>query len=126
MDDYYRPNYNDPVTGYACKACPTGMNCLSGDILPAAGFWRENYRASGSGASGRSVALVVRAFDNGDTLPNDAVYQCNLESACVGGGSEACAEGYTGPLCDVCVDQYKKFGEICQVGGAGLRAGALG
>lgn len=65
-----------------CNKCPENAECkINGsfiNVLP--GYWRENYFST-------------------------LILECFTREACLG---NQCAEGYKGPLCDVCSNNYFK------------------
>ena len=74
----------------ACQECPKNIICNGGyNLSLEQGFWRAN------------------------NLSTD-IYPCLISGVCLGGFESNCREGYSGPLCDVCVVdskiQYYKFG----------------
>lgn len=51
-------------------------------------------------------------------------YACRINDVCEAGeeaGDAACVEGHSGPLCDVCWDDWFKFAGTCRRDGDGWR-----
>lgn len=74
----------------SCSECPGNSVCMGGfNISLNPGYWRSN-------------------------TSSIEIYECILSDVCYGGYESSCRNGYTGPLCDVCIIdnkiQYYKFG----------------
>ena len=70
----------------SCHECLTNSVCLGGyNISIDPGYWRSS-----------------------NTSIN--IYPCLNTQFCLGGFDSTCFDGYTGPLCDVCVKNFYKFG----------------
>ena len=78
--------------GVACTACPLGGKCDGGSSLDArAGWWRSG-------------------------VFSEMLFACPMHSACMPGNktaSDACAEGYEGPVCGICSNGYRSYGGAC-------------
>tara|TARA_B100000482_G_scaffold78601_1_gene55853 strand:- start:1741 stop:4887 length:3147 start_codon:yes stop_codon:yes gene_type:complete len=78
--------------GVACTACPLGGKCDGGSSLDArAGWWRSG-------------------------VFSKMLFACPMHSACMPGNktaSDACAEGYEGPVCGICSNGYRSYGGAC-------------
>lgn len=78
--------------GVSCKPCPLGGECLGGDRLESrAGWWRSSDSA-------------------------EIFFACSLAEACGSGNATAdaaCAPGYHGPTCGVCMPGYRRWGSAC-------------
>lgn len=65
----------------SCKACCSGCTCTGGGVVPGKGFWRQNYQQFALQGRGVGERSFGPRYDNGDTLPNDAVYEvCGSEA----------------------------------------------
>ncbi|GMH43897.1 hypothetical protein BSKO_11831 [Bryopsis sp. KO-2023] len=76
--------------GAACQQCPYGATCEGGTEppIPKPGFWSDqNFRGD------------IQSCDNAD--------------ACPGGGSDTCAEGYEGRMCQDCSWGFFHMFESC-------------
>lgn len=69
-----------------CHKCPENAECNNNgsfiNVLP--GFWRENYFSA-------------------------TILECNIEGSCLG---NHCNDGYEGPLCDTCINNYFKQPQV--------------
>jgi len=77
-----------------CSLCPANLECANNRVGVARGYWRY----AGTDNYGLQCAP-----------PSD--------SRCVGGfgaGNQLCAEGYAGPLCNVCARDYANFNGLCK------------
>jgi hypothetical protein len=77
----------------SCVECPEGTDCTRPGVaaltLPLeAGHWRSSESSM-------------------------EVLQCGEAEACTGNGTDACAEGHRGPLCELCDDGWAKAGGVC-------------
>ena len=76
-----------------CDVCPEEADeCYSNEIILKEGYWRYSY----------------------DT---DYIYECDKgANSCAGGygvGDYSCNEGYSGPMCDNCMEGYFEDGDEC-------------
>lgn len=79
--------YYSASNGTDCDACPIGGVCNGANtLLPASGYWRVNASAT-------------------------RFYPCPYADGC--NGSDACAAGYTGPVCAVCAAQHALVARAC-------------
>ena len=78
---------NSDMTITSCRPCPLGSSsCYGSTIKLSPGYWRIS-----------SMAWTI--------------FECPLSSACLGGaevGDASCAEGYKGPLCELCASGYRR------------------
>jgi hypothetical protein len=94
----------------ACEVCPDGTECEESGVTLATlpleeGHWRTD-----------NMSTVVLECRHGDA--------CNVETV---NGTAACAEGHSGPLCEVCVEGFAVVQGLCvqcEEGGGGLWAWA--
>eukprot|EP00004_Rigifila_ramosa_P022828 TRINITY_DN6320_c0_g1_i1.p1 TRINITY_DN6320_c0_g1~~TRINITY_DN6320_c0_g1_i1.p1 ORF type:complete len:1876 (+),score=264.68 TRINITY_DN6320_c0_g1_i1:886-6513(+) len=64
----------------------------------------------------RRAEFVPQANLKADTTlqPWFKIFKCPVPAGCLGGFvEEACAEGYTGPVCGLCADGFGRLGEEC-------------
>jgi hypothetical protein len=76
-----------------CIACPDGTECsrpgISVDTLPVEpGHWRS-------------------------TNASVEVLQCDEDEACINNGTDVCAVGHRGPLCELCLPDYAASQGVC-------------
>ncbi|KAK3233499.1 hypothetical protein CYMTET_56210 [Cymbomonas tetramitiformis] len=78
--------YQDQEGQAACKECPEGADCSTGDsVVGLKGYWRDSYQ-------------------------RDQFYACSLEAMCEGEADpyvdSGCRVGHAGPLCSTCAARY--------------------
>lgn len=80
-----------PAAGAGCAVCPAGGSCAGGASVPVAQpGWAPNPATVGGVSSQEAMFL-----------------RCEPTVACAGGG--ACAVGYGGSLCEVCVNGFERI-----------------
>jgi predicted outer membrane repeat protein len=93
-EGYYSFDSTDPT----CLPCPDHADCPGGNVMDVQpGYWRQCQTCH-------------------------EIKQCKTSKACLGGTNTSiqCADGYQGPLCDVCSDGFFRSGrEECVSCGAG-------
>ncbi|XP_068716660.1 uncharacterized protein [Montipora capricornis] len=119
MDSFYRKGRFTE-----CKACPKGVKGIlcNGTILVRQGFWWRFRDDNESWQYQRFVdALMVpdEKFNHADvnfTGIFPKAYPCPRASSCLGllnSVRKPCETGYTGPLCEVCIEGYYKSMSRC-------------
>eukprot|EP00004_Rigifila_ramosa_P001931 TRINITY_DN1193_c0_g1_i1.p1 TRINITY_DN1193_c0_g1~~TRINITY_DN1193_c0_g1_i1.p1 ORF type:complete len:2886 (+),score=664.15 TRINITY_DN1193_c0_g1_i1:256-8658(+) len=108
----------------ACQDCALNHTTIAlGNIDQTSCVCKDGfYSRSGDSFAGLCLACEVGAYCQGGNIYTQDNYflcdpqkyeycSCRIDGACQNGG---CAEGYTGPLCNVCEDGYGGFGGTCQ------------
>ncbi|CAM9146371.1 unnamed protein product [Hapterophycus canaliculatus] len=117
----------------ACARCATGCDDVPPSVVvteskvPVCAELMEGVKASSTGTTVATLELQAGYYRT--SVESQAVLECYLEDACVGGiGVESyCADGYQGPYCAVCAKGYAPgTAYICrECSGSGM-ASAIG
>ena len=102
-----------------CKKCVNGLQCKDDYATLKSGYWwkwRNETHKSRYKEFIRNLLEPVPSLGREDIQyphPIPIQYKCRMEGACKGGLDSQCADGYEGPLCDVCSSNYYKQQQTC-------------
>ncbi|KAL9978289.1 hypothetical protein ACROYT_G015788 [Oculina patagonica] len=105
----------------SCQPCQqNGLQCVNDYATLKPGFWWKWYNETVKNlyhnftqnlrSSNPSFDSQVVEFSFNIPKP----YECPRNESCLGGLDSSCADGYEGPLCEVCSEEYYKRFQTCK------------
>ena len=106
-----------------CKQCKEeGLQCVDDHVELQKGYWwkwenlthKQFYESfarnllESRNSSSTNATLIEFPY----TVPTP--HKCPQQEACYGGFNSSCADGYQGPLCEICSDRYYKQFQTCK------------
>ena len=105
----------------SCQPCQqAGLRCLNDYATLKPGFWWTWYNDTSKGLyrnftqnlNSSSPSFDSHVVEYPFNIPKP--YECPRKKSCRGGLDSSCADGYEGPLCEVCSNGYYKRFQTCK------------
>ena len=103
-----------------CRKCGHGLECINDYATLKSGFWwkwmNESHKRRYKDFI-NNLLVPLPALGEDDVqypYPLPTPYKCPMEKSCKGGLDSECADGYEGPLCDVCNSNHYKQFQTCK------------
>ena len=100
-----------------CRKCEHGLKCKDDYAILKTGYWwkwrNESHKRLYINLI-NNLLTPLPALGKHYSHPIPKNYRCPMEEACKGGLDSDCADGYEGPLCDVCGSNHYKQLKTCK------------